>query len=389
MSVPPETIQVKRIKRTRDEAEFEDEAKFDVPDYLRLYSHCYPHCYRFIFLTTLTLNSGLHNPKRVQSDVFIYQRITQYSPTHATSDSSNVVPIIHPSKPGEENAHPTKQATLPQSQAKTSQTIETRPVPKPQSSTEPRRFHFSRPSLTPTSLLKPGSKNGKRSRNTTTTVFVEHKHKRSRTEDVQMKDVDAVLLGAVEEPPRKLKRPGADRKGPPKPATQVKEDITKSLDDKHWAAETDETSRRMNDFALLLIGQNLAEEEEREEKAAAAAARKQAGSTPHKLQPKPPAQRFAQRHPEVIAQQEASMSSAPDKDGEYETADEDDYIVETYVRVPASVLSKDVAPENIGLLVFGNDDDVEFFYGVEGDSDDEWAEDDEDENGELMKMVSV
>lgn len=152
------------------------------------------------------------------------------------------------------------------------------------------------------------------------------------------------------------------------------------MDDKHWAAENDEISRSANDFALEIIGQNLAEEEEREKKAAAAASRKQTASNQHKFKPTPPAQRFAQRHPEVVAQHEALAPPASDEE-EFETLDEDEYVVETYVRVPASALTKDVDPVKIGLLVFGNESDAEFFYGVEGDSDDEWGEDDEDENG--------
>ena len=197
-----------------------------------------------------------------------------------------------------------------------------------------------------------------------------------------MQDVDVISTVATDDPPKKLKRPGADRKGPPKPVSEVKKELPKSLDDKHWAAENDEISRGMNEFVLEIIGQNLAEQEERDKKAAAAAARKQAVSSPHKFIPTPPAQRFAQRHPEVVAQHEALKLPADDQE-EYETINEDEYIVETYVRVPASVLSQDVAPEKIGLLVFGNESDAEFFYGVEGDSDEEWAEDDEDENGKL------
>lgn len=202
-----------------------------------------------------------------------------------------------------------------------------------------------------------------------------------------MKDADALSPATAQEPPRKLKLPGADRKGP-KPVTQVKKEIQKSLGDKHWASEDDELSQRMNAFALQIIGQNLAEEEERDKKAAAAAARKPAASSPHKFKPKPPAKRFAERHPEVIAQHEASTRPEVDQD-EYETASEDEYIIETYVRVPASVLSNDVAPEKIGLLVFGNESDAEFFYGVEGDSDDEWLEDDEDENGRFLRSFSL
>lgn len=368
MSVPPETIQVKRIKRTASDRDAEELAegrdshsRFDGPDYLRL-----------------------HNPKRVHSDVFIYQRITATPLNSSTSGTKarNVIPTIHPSKPGEEDVSAAKSTSPSKLQPSTSQTVETRPIPKVPSAAEPRRFHFSRPLLTPTSLMTTGTKTGKRSRNNVpTTVFVEHKHKRSRTEDVHMKDADATSPTAAEEPPRKLKLPGADRKGPPRPVAQIRKDVPKSVEDKHWAAEDDELSRRMNAFALEIIGQNLAEEEERDRKAAAAAARKPATSSPHKFKPKPPAKRFAERHPEVIAKYEESAPLEPDQDG-YETASEDEYIVETYVRVPASVLSKDVDPEKIGLLVFGNESDAEFFYGVEGDSDDEWLEDDEDENAE-------
>lgn len=200
-----------------------------------------------------------------------------------------------------------------------------------------------------------------------------------------MKDADSTEPTAVEEPPRKLKLPGADRKGPRAPVAQAKKELPKSMDDKHWAAEDDEVSHKMNAFALQIIGQNLAEEEERDKKAAAAVARKQACSSPHKFKPKPPAKRFAERHPEVIAQHEAVIPPASDQD-EYETASEDEYVVETYVRVPASVLSKDVDPEKIGLLVFGNESDAEYFYGEEGDSDDEWLEDEEDENGKLSDL---
>lgn len=338
----------------------------------------------------LTLNTGLHNPKRVHSDVFIYQRITA-TPINGTTTSGthacNVVPTIHPSKPGEEKDLTGNSTSPKASQQSASQAVETNPIPESPSAVEPRRFHFSRPLLTPTSVLTTGSKTGKRSRNNVpTTVFVEHKHKRSRTEDVHMKDADAMPPVAAEEPPRKLKLPGADRKGPPKPAAQAKEEIPKSVDNRHWAAEDDELSRKMNAFALEIIGQNLAEEEERDRKAAAAATRKAAASSPNRFKPKPPAKRFAERHPEVIAKYEASMSHTPDQD-EYETASEDEYIVETYVRVPASVLSKDVNPEKIGLLVFGNESDAEYFYGVEGDSDEEWLEDDEDENGKVTKKT--
>jgi hypothetical protein len=40
-----------------------------------------------------------------------------------------------------------------------------------------------------------------------------------------------------------------------------------------------------------------------------------------------------------------------------------------------------VPPQSVGLLVFDKDPDIEYFYGEGDDSEDEWAEDEEDENG--------
>lgn len=315
--------------------------------------------------------------------------------------------MIHASKPGEEEDGHAEKGPIPhspnqeasetnqvESKAKveanettTSPTTNAKTLDNPKSPTEPRRFHFSRPILTPSSLAA-NAATGKRSRiNNATTIFVERGHKRTRTEDVQMKDVDA-SDPADEPPPRKLKLPGSDRKIPvtKKPITAVKKEVPVSMK-KDWAGDMDEITRNMNDFALQLIGQNLAEIEERDKKVAAAAARKEAAAankspqTP-RFKPKVPAQRYAERHPEVAAatQSPAPVSSTAPQD-EYESASEDDYVVETYVRIPVASLGQEVDPEKVGLLVFDNEPDLELFHGEEGDSDDEWPEDDEDENG--------
>lgn len=311
----------------------------------------------------------------------------------------DVVPVIHSSRPGEENVSPgnvvsrnIKPVAAEQLDAKSESAVdEVRHASKPLTPTEPRRFHFSRPLITPKSLLASGLSTGKRSRTNTpaTNIFVERGHKRSRTEDVQMKDADSQgtsVARQTDEPPRKLKRPGADRKGPAKPAIQMKKDAPPSID-KHWADNMDEITRNMNDFALHVIGENLAKTEERDRKEAAAAARRQVsspGTTPQKYKPKPPAKRFAERHPDVAAKQQHLDGPGTADHEDYESASEDDYVVETYVRVPVSSLSEEVDPEKVGLLVFDTEPDVEVFYGEEGDSDDEVLEDDEDENGKSL-----
>lgn len=325
--------------------------------------------------------------------------------------------MIHASKPGdEEDAHTDKgpspqkrkqeaskmSRTVPNNkdgtvEAAGSPAVTRETLSSPKFPTEPRRFHFSRPIIAPSSLIN-AVNTGKRTRiNNPANVFVERGHKRTRTEDVDMKDAGALpTTEAVDEPPpRKLKLPGSDRKGPvtKKPTTTVKKDIPSSLK-KDWAGDLDEITRNMNDFALQLIGENLAEIEERRKKEAAAAARREAAAankspqTPS-FKPKVPAQRYAERHPgAATAQSPAAKVSKADQD-EYESVSEGDYVVETYVRVPMSSLRDDVDPVKFGLLVFDNEPDLELFHGGEGDSDDEWPEDDEDENGKFPLLQSA
>lgn len=193
-----------------------------------------------------------------------------------------------------------------------------------------------------------------------------------------------------EAPPRKLKLPGSDRKGPTtkKPATSAKKDVPVSLK-KDWAGDVDEITRNMNDFALQLIGENLAASEDRDKKAAAAVARRDAAAASNspqtpRFKPKVPAQRYAERHPEVVAARSPVPSQPTAGRDDFESGSDDDYVVETYVRVPVSSLSENVDPAKVGLLVFDNEPDLELFHGEEGDSDDEWPEDDEDENGKFF-----
>jgi hypothetical protein len=112
-----------------------------------------------------------------------------------------------------------------------------------------------------------------------------------------------------------------------------------------------------------------------------------------RFKPKAPKQRYFERHPESLAQRgrgKAGAQQAPagttamDVDaGVGDTTDEEDYVLETYERVPAERLRDQTVPAHrVGLLVFDTEPDmVEFFYGNEGDSDEDVAEGDEDENG--------
>ncbi|KAI7787940.1 hypothetical protein LA080_013245 [Diaporthe eres] len=387
MSIPPEIIQVKRLVKKRKAADDDDE---DIVDYLRV--------------------DG--DRKRPRSDAYIYQRRTQ-GPADNESGAGRkppnyLLPVIHTSKPGDEKRNSEKvnrskepkpdasAQDLPKSQSEAS-AAPTAPaaahsVSKSQPAQEPRRFHMSRQSLVPSPLFSPGVTTGKRSRyKTPTTVFVERGHKRTRTEDVQMTDVDSLPRtrspnkdGSCESsmPARKQKLPGSDRKrseGRHTPA--VKKEVPESLQ-KEQDSDMDEITRSMNEFVMQQIGENLARIEERDRKEAAAAARRAATSPQtSRFKPKAPVKRYAERHPEAAAAQIDTAATIPPAEG-YESLSDDEYVIETYVRVAAKNLGKDLASEKVGLLVFDNEPDVDFFFGEEGDSDDDWPEDDEDENAE-------
>ncbi|KAK2070175.1 hypothetical protein P8C59_004693 [Phyllachora maydis] len=149
----------------------------------------------------------------------------------------------------------------------------------------------------------------------------------------------------------------------------------------------EQLTRDMDAFVLEQVNQNLASIEEEKKKEQARAARAAARS---QLRPKgqAPGQRIFEREPALVAQLDKGRTgiSAPgsgDADVDMMDSDEDDYVLETYVRVPTSQLTEVVKPHQVGLLVFDSEPDrLEFFYGNEDDSEDEVLEDGDDENAE-------
>ncbi|KAH8165817.1 hypothetical protein CIB48_g2428 [Xylaria polymorpha] len=217
----------------------------------------------------------------------------------------------------------------------------------------------------------------------TTATFVERNIKRisSRVLDklhaannapapaTQAMEVDKLEL-------RKFKKPGvarltATRDNKAKDPPQLPKSMTN-----RWNVDMQQLTADMEAYALQQIGLNLqrAEEERREQERP-----RTKTSSQLKFKPKPPAKRYAERHPEE-AQPPVDKEMV---DADVETSDSDsDYITETYVRVPASSMGDHVPPQSVGLLVFDAEPDVEFFYGGDDESEDEWAEDEEDENAE-------
>jgi hypothetical protein len=143
------------------------------------------------------------------------------------------------------------------------------------------------------------------------------------------------------------------------------EDMSKRADD-------------MNQWVLNEIGANLHEME----------VEKKQAERP-RFRPKAPAKRFAERHPELAApkqpnpEDDSVMRDISDEEAE----DDDDWIIEEYIRVPAKSMAIDVSAADIGVIVFDGDEDSTLFFGDDYDEDDDYAEDDEDENGKLQALT--
>ncbi|CAK7232725.1 hypothetical protein SCUCBS95973_009199 [Sporothrix curviconia] len=178
-----------------------------------------------------------------------------------------------------------------------------------------------------------------------------------------------------------------------------------SLRNRQWDTDMDQLTRDMNDYTLELIGRNLAQMQMQSHGSRAARAAAPPPPSEHEMsrlanerrkaayarfKPKP-GPRYAERHADRMTdgpdEDEAGDDDNDDDSGdESMTTDDEDYVTETYVRIPGHEAVKEQAggnavPGNIGLLVFDNEPDLEFFYGVEEDSEEDW-EDDEDENAE-------
>lgn len=183
--------------------------------------------------------------------------------------------------------------------------------------------------------------------------------------------------------PKKYKKPGVNRSAGKAGATTATSELPPAMLNR-WNVNLDKLTADMNAFALEQIGLNIQQAEKEKP-----AARKPASAlSPQRFKPKAPAKRYAERHPEEI--QEHVDNKMSDADVAHSDTDDDDYVIETYIRVPLSAMQKQkVAPGSVGLLVFDDEPDLEFFYGEGSDSEDEWAEDDEDENGKQAMFQGI
>lgn len=158
--------------------------------------------------------------------------------------------------------------------------------------------------------------------------------------------------------------------------------------DRDATTNMDELARVMDSWTLAEIAKNLDKMEERRTTS------KYSPAT-SRFKPKAPKQRYFERHPDDHAAERArekGSAAVMNVDAQDASTDDDeDYVLETYERVPAERLRDRAVPAHrVGLLVFDTEPDmVEFFYGNESDSEEEFPEDEEDENGERGPWVGM
>ncbi|TRX94849.1 hypothetical protein FHL15_004310 [Xylaria flabelliformis] len=380
MSVPPQLIRVKR--KATEEAPV---------SYLRV-----------------------QETKRHRSDVFVYQRQNGEIAFAENIPRQIQKPVIHTSPASRQSAAfqsaATRQAKdaaankgnindddhvsrIASSRATASAPASTNALDST-SISEPRRFHMSRKEmLLAASPYADRSHGGMSKKRPATAMFVERNIKRvsskvpdklhaanhvSATTVLASTGAPATEAMEIDRPePRKFKKPGiakltAARESKPNDKPQ----LPKSMTDR-WNVDMQQLTADMEAYAMQQIGLNLqrAEEERREQETPRIKT-----SSQLKFKPKAPAKRYAERHPEKV--QTPVDKDMVDADVETSDSDDGDYIIETYVRVPASSMGDHVPPQSVGLLVFDAEPDLEFFYGEDDESEDEWAEDEEDENAE-------
>ncbi|KAI1413725.1 hypothetical protein F5Y13DRAFT_28140 [Hypoxylon sp. FL1857] len=333
--------------------------------------------------------------KRHRSDAFVYQRKEERETPIENIPPEPSKPIIHESQP--------RSRALAFQRSKSSDTnvidgkvdngagnepaeVSAKSKAQVGAASEPRRFHMSRKDIMQAISSQSGrSYGGVTKKRSAPALFVERKIKRISSKPIEKFQAiaNAVAPASTTAPsasegmdvdkaaPRKPKKPGVAKLQKGEVSDRYKADLPKSLTQR-WHVDTDKLTAEMNAFAMEQIGLNLRQAEEENKLRSSA-------KTDLKFKPKP-IKRYAERHPEQ-AQAQAD-NDMMDADIGISDSDESDYIIETYERVPASKLGEHVSPDSIGVLVFDEEPDLEYFYGEGGDSEDEWAEDEEDENAE-------
>ncbi|KAI5465733.1 hypothetical protein BGZ63DRAFT_411237 [Mariannaea sp. PMI_226] len=251
---------------------------------------------------------------------------------------------------------------------------------------EPRRFHISKKMMMSNGGAVSGSGPFKRTRYGPA-VFVE----RSKAKATQRASRSLALrtppsghidnatepANMVVDPPvdeRRLKKPTVKSRSRSPQDPSRRTPLPASFMQPH-SQDMAKVAADMNDWVMREIGANLndMEQERRSEKT--------------RFKPKAPAKRYQERHPELeVSPAQTQQSSEVEIDTPMsdvsDMEDDDDWVIDEYVRIPAHAMTVNVAPTDVGVLVLDGEEDTNLFFGPDRDEDDELDEDDEDENAE-------
>ncbi|KAF9874083.1 hypothetical protein CkaCkLH20_08455 [Colletotrichum karsti] len=347
-------------------------------------------------VTYLQLEHG--SKRQLAGSSWVYRRRIASVKTASRSGAGSLhhsptKPVIQTSRPGDElprsNHSPHKAAARPTPPNDASPTEE--PAAEAQAgpqrptnpATEPRRFHMSRSAMSSPgggTILKAGgvSKKGRYG----TAVFVERGKKKAAKKLSVAIDVKNAAAAVSETAPSAdvemgdgdkpaSKKPLAKR--PPRPAAADVESQRKPMPSVAPTQDMSKIAADMDQWVLHEIGLNLKSMEQ--------SAPPPAAASPSRFKPKAPVKRFAERHPDMAKEldggsREESMTDVSDGDD-----DDDDYVIEVYELAPSKPVLANIPPEQIGVLRFDTQEDMELFYGNEDDDDSDY-DDDEDENAE-------
>lgn len=287
-------------------------------------------------------------------------------------------PLIHVSRP-EDGASLTK--TRSDEQRPTKRHADGQP-------TEQRKFHVSRAMLAQASATPgPTSPGYSKQVRIGPTIFVERTGRKriipkSSRQSLVIKDAQSIITQDLEQDTlmshdqaveqRHLKRPGVAKRRDPSQEPPARAPLPQSLAHR-YTEDMDKITADMNQWVLNEIGANLHAME---------VEKKQAEKP--KFRPKAPEKRYEERHSETAAPQATSTKDTVDTpmaDASEEEGDDEEWVIEEYVRVPAHSMGLDVLPSDVGILVLNGEQESMLFYGSLEDEDEENDEDDEDENG--------
>lgn len=142
-----------------------------------------------------------------------------------------------------------------------------------------------------------------------------------------------------------------------------------------WDVNSEQLAAEMQAYTLQEIGRSIAASEAANQASQISSPQRKAVQS--RFKPKKPAMRYQDRHPnEHHDTMDMDEPMVYDEDME----DDDDYIIDTYIRMPAHTIDVE-AEKNFGLLVLESQTEIDEFYREDSDHDEQENDEEEDENG--------